>query len=262
MVTGRTQIDVFTRDLCAVSSMCSPASEALRFAFLCPCHHSSLGFCVRVRPQYQRGDSIVKNLDRKDQQKLGQKQQRAALRLVHSTYKHNTAHIVAPRSVRLLINTSTHEEFRLLGYKSPVRTSQETHYVSTTESSQLMLCKIWDIHGSDYEECRLLGYKNPVRTSQEIHYISTTESNQLMLCKIWGFYGSDYEKCRLLGYKKPVRTSQEIHYISTTDCSQLILCKIWGFHGGDYEELRLLGYKTQFVLHRRHITSPLQSSAS
>jgi hypothetical protein len=27
--------------------------------------------------------------------------------------------------------------------KNPVRTSQETHYVSATESSQLMLCKIW-----------------------------------------------------------------------------------------------------------------------
>jgi hypothetical protein len=26
--------------------------------------------------------------------------------------------------------------------KNPVRTSQETHYFSTTESSQLMLCKI------------------------------------------------------------------------------------------------------------------------
>jgi hypothetical protein len=33
-------------------------------------------------------------------------------------------------------------ECRLLGYKNPVRTSQETHYVSATESSQLMLCKI------------------------------------------------------------------------------------------------------------------------
>jgi hypothetical protein len=44
--------------------------------------------------------------------------------------------------------------------------------------------------------------------------------------------------------------------------SQLMLCKIWDFHGGDYEECRLLGYKTQFVLHRRHIMSPLQSSAS
>jgi hypothetical protein len=49
------------------------------------------------------------------------------------------------------------EEWRLLGYKNPVRTSQETHYFSTTESSQLMLCKIWGFQGSDYEECRLLG---------------------------------------------------------------------------------------------------------
>jgi hypothetical protein len=31
------------------------------------------------------------------------------------------------------------EEFRLLRYKKPVRTSQETHYVSATDSSLLML---------------------------------------------------------------------------------------------------------------------------
>jgi hypothetical protein len=59
-----------------------------------------------------------------------------------------------------------YEECRLLGYKNLVRTSQETHYVSTTESSQLMPCKIWGFHGGDYEECRLLGYKTPVYTSQ------------------------------------------------------------------------------------------------
>jgi hypothetical protein len=35
-----------------------------------------------------------------------------------------------------------YEECRLLGYKTPVRNSQETHYISATESSQLMLCKI------------------------------------------------------------------------------------------------------------------------
>jgi hypothetical protein len=34
------------------------------------------------------------------------------------------------------------EECRILGYKNPFRTSQETHYFSVTESSQLMLCKI------------------------------------------------------------------------------------------------------------------------
>jgi hypothetical protein len=49
------------------------------------------------------------------------------------------------------------EECRLLGYKTPVRTSQETHYFSATESSQLMLRTIRGFHGGDYEECRLLG---------------------------------------------------------------------------------------------------------
>jgi hypothetical protein len=37
---------------------------------------------------------------------------------------------------------SDYEECRLLGYKNPVRTSWETHYVSAIEPSQLMLCKI------------------------------------------------------------------------------------------------------------------------
>jgi hypothetical protein len=55
------------------------------------------------------------------------------------------------------INSYKVEECRLLGYKNPVCTSQETHYLSATESSQLMLCKILSIHGGDYEECRLLG---------------------------------------------------------------------------------------------------------
>jgi hypothetical protein len=141
---------------------------------------------------------------------------------------------------------NVYEECRLLGYKIPVRTSQETHYVSVTESSQLMLCKIWGFHGGDYEECRLLGYKNPIRTSQETHHVYTTEPSQLMLCKIWGFHGGHYEECRLLGYKNPVRTSQETQYFIATESSQLMLCKIWGFHGGDYDECRLLGYKIPY----------------
>jgi hypothetical protein len=56
---------------------------------------------------------------------------------------------------------SNYEECRLMGYKNPVRTSQETHYVSTTELSQLMPCKIWGFHDSDYKECRLLGDVTP-----------------------------------------------------------------------------------------------------
>jgi hypothetical protein len=35
--------------------------------------------------------------------------------------------------------------------KNPVRTSQETHYISATELSRLMLCNILGFHGGDYE---------------------------------------------------------------------------------------------------------------
>jgi hypothetical protein len=38
--------------------------------------------------------------------------------------------------------TADYEECHLLGYKDPVRTSQETHYFSVTEYSRLMLRKI------------------------------------------------------------------------------------------------------------------------
>jgi hypothetical protein len=41
-----------------------------------------------------------------------------------------------------VLTAVTMKNGRFLGYKNPVRTSQETHYVSTTESSQLMLCTI------------------------------------------------------------------------------------------------------------------------
>jgi hypothetical protein len=57
----------------------------------------------------------------------------------------------------LRFHGSDYEEFRPLGYKTPVHTSQETHYVSTTESSRLMLRKIRGIYRNDYEEWRLLG---------------------------------------------------------------------------------------------------------
>jgi hypothetical protein len=101
-------------------------------------------------------------------------------------------------------------ECRLLVYKNPVRTSQETHNVSTTESSRLRLCTIWGINGGDYEECRLLGFKIPVLTSRETHYVSATQPNQLMLCKIWGFHGGDYEECAVLSFGMST-TSAALH---------------------------------------------------
>jgi hypothetical protein len=39
-------------------------------------------------------------------------------------------------------HSGAYEECRLLGYINPVRPSQETHYLSATELSQLMLCTI------------------------------------------------------------------------------------------------------------------------
>jgi hypothetical protein len=74
-----------------------------------------------------------------------------------------------PQKILTRVRGRDYEECLLLGYKNPVRTLQETHYVFATESSQLMLCKIWGLHDRDYEECSFLGYKNPVRTSQETH---------------------------------------------------------------------------------------------
>jgi hypothetical protein len=65
--------------------------------------------------------------------------------------------------------------------KKPVPTSQEKHYVSVTEPSQLMLR---GFHRGDYEEFRLLGYKNRVHTLQETHYVSATKPSRLLLCMI------------------------------------------------------------------------------
>jgi hypothetical protein len=109
-------------------------------------------------------------------------------------------HIIVNEYKILAFHGGDYEECRLLGYKTPVRTSQETHYISATEPSRLMLCKIWSFHGGDYEECRLLEQKLKFLPHRGHVNVSTTEPNRLMLCKIWGFQGGDYEECRLLGY--------------------------------------------------------------
>jgi hypothetical protein len=50
-----------------------------------------------------------------------------------------------------------YQEFRLLGRKTLVRTSQGAYYVFTTEPSELMLCKIRGFQDGGYEERRRLG---------------------------------------------------------------------------------------------------------
>jgi hypothetical protein len=66
-----------------------------------------------------------------------------------------------------------------LVYKNSVRTSQETHYVSATETNRLMLFReIIAVYCENRTE-----HTDPVRTSQETHYVAATESNRLMLFK-------------------------------------------------------------------------------
>jgi hypothetical protein len=62
-----------------------------------------------------------------------------------------------PLSKDLGFHGCDNEERHLLGYKIPVRTSQETHYVSATQHNRSMLCKISGFHSDDNEVCGLLG---------------------------------------------------------------------------------------------------------
>jgi hypothetical protein len=64
------------------------------------------------------------------------------------------------------------------------------------------------------------------------------------------------------GYTLP----KALRYTSSIDSntatySNINLIQYVSFARSDYEECRLLGYKTQFVPHRRHITSPLERPA-
>jgi hypothetical protein len=115
--------------------------------------------------------------------------------------------------------------------------------------------------GSLIHECSVFIELNHFTHLLPVSGITSLIVQLVDIWKILCFHGGDYEECHFLRYKNQVRTSQETHYVSATESNQWMLCKIWGFHGGDYEECRLLGYKTQFVLHRRHITAPLQSPA-
>jgi hypothetical protein len=146
-------------------------------------------------------------------------------------------------------------------YINKVRTSQETHYLSATESSQLMLCKIWGLSWRWLWRMSRSGIYKPssyqTGDTLRLRYKAQLDNS----IKIWGSHGSDYEEFHLLWYKPSSYLTGDI-YVSATGSSQLMLCKIWGFHGGGYEECRLLGYKTQFIPHRKHIMSPLQSPAS
>jgi translation initiation factor IF-1 len=71
--------------------------------------------------------------------------------------------------------------FTLL-FKNSVRTSQETHHVSVTESSRLMLFReTVAVYCENHTEHINTLCGHLVRTSQQTHYVSATEPNRLML---------------------------------------------------------------------------------
>jgi hypothetical protein len=136
----------------------------------------------------------------------------------------------------------------LLRYKTPVRTSQETHLFSATESRQLMLCKIWGCHGGVYEEWGFLGYTTQLVLDRR--HITAPLQIQTSYCyiNVCRFDGSDYKECRILGYKNPFLTLKKTYYFSASESSRLMLCRIWIFHGDDYGECLLLGFYTVSLL--------------
>jgi hypothetical protein len=109
---------------------------------------------------------------------------------------------------------------------------------------------------------------NSVRTSQETHYVSATKSNRLMLFgeTVAVYFQNHTEHTDIYN---SVRTSQETHYVSATKSNRLMLFgetvavyfENHTEHTHTYTYIYTRIYKTQFVPHRKHTTSPLQSPA-
>jgi hypothetical protein len=81
------------------------------------------------------------------------------------------------------------------------------------------------------------------------------------LYKFSAFHCGDYEECSLQGYKNLVRTLQKAQYVTATEPSQLMLCRFEVLAAVTMKSTVFWDVKTQFLLHREHITSPLQSPA-
>jgi thioredoxin-related protein len=101
-------------------------------------------------------------------------------------------------------------------YKNPVRTSQETHYVSATERNRLML---FGEAVALFIVRTVTEHTDTVRTSEETHHVSTKETNRLMLFgKTVAVYCEPYGR-----NTHTVRTSQETRYASATQANRLML---------------------------------------
>jgi hypothetical protein len=78
----------------------------------------------------------------------------------------------------------SYEECRPLGYKNPVRTSQQTHYFSAIEHSWLMLCKFEVFKAVTMKNVVLWDIKSQFLPHRK-HYFSATEPSPLVLCTNW-----------------------------------------------------------------------------
>jgi hypothetical protein len=71
----------------------------------------------------------------------------------------------------------------LLGYKIPVCTSQETHYVSATEPSPLIYVRFQVFTPVTMNNAVFWDIKSQIILHRK-HMVSATEPSRLMLCKI------------------------------------------------------------------------------
>jgi hypothetical protein len=153
-------------------------------------------------------------------------------------------------------HTKESEEYRLLGYENPVHTSQETNYISATDPSWLMLCKIWGFHGGDYEEYRLLGYETPVHTSQETNYISVQ--------RLAGWCYVRFEAFTAVTMKNAFFWDRKAQFLPHRKQITSPLQRIAGwcyvrfevFTAVTMKNVVFWDMKTQFIPHRKQITSP------
>jgi hypothetical protein len=89
------------------------------------------------------------------------------------------------------------EECRLLGYKIPGRTSQETQCVSVKSPEGYCYVRFEVFMAVTMKNALFWDIKTQFIPHKK-HYVSATEPSRLMPYKIWSVHGSDYDECRLL----------------------------------------------------------------
>jgi hypothetical protein len=96
-----------------------------------------------------------------------------------------------------------------------------------------------------------LSYLPWLDSAQSLHAVCE-QADRLQLQKL-----REYRNCELI-VRRCYTHSAALNFLM----NHILGCNLRGFHGGDYEDgIVFLDIRTQFVPHRKHITSSLQSSA-